>query len=246
LDEGKEIKAGENVRSELMGEDFDVSGRVEVGAKVEGRRVNRAKESVVRDDRVKEDVDGGERGDLSGGWTRRGKTVTTRSAANTTVYARRVAALGAGGEEERSGGPLLLRHGIVVRGGGGDVVDGTEGPESFNELNKLVVASLQPLQTVGASKSGSEGEGRARGVKVEDRGRRRRDRGGGGGGKKVCGGGGDQRRQGRASIGWKNTRCFCGETERGDRKTKEGRGGRDASRSGEGRESGSARKRNCG
>ena len=86
----------------------------------------------------------------------RGKTVTTRSAANTTVYARRVAALGAG-EEERSGGPLLLRHRVVVRGGGGSVVDGTEGPGSFDELNELVVTTLQPLQTVGASKSGAEG-----------------------------------------------------------------------------------------
>jgi hypothetical protein len=113
----EEIKAGENVRGELVGEDFDVLGRVEVGAKVEVRQVNRAKESIVRDDRVKEDVDGGERGDLSEGRTGRGKTVTTRSAANTTVCARRVAALGTG-EEERSGGPLLLRHGIVVRGGG--------------------------------------------------------------------------------------------------------------------------------
>ncbi len=52
------------------------------------------------------------------------------------------------------------------------MVDGTEGPGSFDELNKLVVTSVQPLQTVGVSKSGSEGEGRARGVKVEDRGRR--------------------------------------------------------------------------
>jgi hypothetical protein len=100
------------------------------------------------------------------------------------------------------------------------VVDGTEGPGSFNELKKLVVASLQRLQTVGASKSGSEGERRARGVKVEDRGRRRRDRGGGGGGEKVCGGGGDQRRQGRASIGWRDTRCFGGETEKGIGKSK--------------------------
>ena len=53
------------------------------------------------------------------------------------------------------------------------MVDGTEGPGSFDELKKLVVASLQPLQTVGASESGAEGEGRARGVKVEDRGRGR-------------------------------------------------------------------------
>ena len=106
------------------------------------------------------------------GGARRGKTVTTRSAANTTVYARRVAALGAG-EEERRGGPLLLRHGVVVRGEGGGVVDGTEGPGSFDKLNKLVVASLQPLQTVGASEGGAEGEGRAGRVKVKDGGRGR-------------------------------------------------------------------------
>ena len=53
------------------------------------------------------------------------------------------------------------------------MVDGTEGSGSFDELNKLVVASLQPLQTVGACESGAEGAGRARGVKVEDRGRGR-------------------------------------------------------------------------
>jgi hypothetical protein len=204
-----------------------------------------AKESVVGDDRVEEDIDGRERGNLGGGGTGRGKTVTTRSVTNTTVYARRVAALGAG-EEARSGGPLLLRHGIVIRGGGGSVVDGTEGARSFDELNELVVVSLQLLQTVGASESGAEGEGRAGWVKVEDRGRRRRDRGGGGGREKVCGGGGDQRRQGRAKIGGRDTRCSGGETERGERKTKEGRRGRDASQCGEGREGGSARKRNFG
>jgi hypothetical protein len=107
-----------------MGEDFYVLGRVEVGAKIKVGEIDGAEESIVGDDRVEEDVDGGERSDLSGGRTRRGKTVTTRSAANTTVYTRRVAALGVG-EEERSGGPLLLRHGIVVRGVGGGVVYGT-------------------------------------------------------------------------------------------------------------------------
>jgi hypothetical protein len=83
------------------------------------------------------------------------------------------------------------------------VVEGTEGPGSFNELDKLVVASLQPLQTVGASKSGSEGEGRARGVKVEDRGRRRRGRGSGRRGESMWGwwapqetGEGEHRREG--------------------------------------------------
>ena len=86
-------------------------GRGERSAKIEIRQVDRAKESIVGDDRVKKDVDGWERSDLGGGGARRGKTVTTRSAANATVYARRVATLGAG-EEERRGGPLLLRHGL--------------------------------------------------------------------------------------------------------------------------------------
>ena len=135
----------------------------------------------------------------------RGKTVTTRSAANTTVDARRVAALGAG-KEERSGGPLLLRHGVIIRGEGGGVVDGTEGPGRFDELNKLVVASLQPLQTVGASESGAEGEGSARGVKVEDRGRGRRDGGGGGGGEKVGGGVGNRMGERRSGVGKGGTR----------------------------------------
>ena len=172
---------GENVRGELVGKDFDKWWRVKVGATVEVRQVNRTKEKrrqTVRHDRVEQDIDGRERDDLGRGGGGRGKTVTTRSAANTTVYTRCVAALGAG-EEERSGGPLLLRHGIVIRGGGGGVVYGTEGPGSLDELDELVVASPQPLQTVGASESGAEGEGRARGVKVEDRGRRRRNRGGG-------------------------------------------------------------------
>jgi hypothetical protein len=169
---------GENSRGELMGEDLYVLGRVEVGAKIKVGEIDGAEEGIAGDDRVEEDADGGERSDLSGGRTGRGKTVTTRSAANTTVYTRRVAALGAG-EEERSRGPLLLRHRIVIRGGGAGVVYGTEGPGSLDELDELVVASPEPLQTVGASESGAEGEGRARGVKVEDRGRRRRDRGGG-------------------------------------------------------------------
>ena len=172
MDEGEKVKVGENSGRELLGKKFNILGRVERSAKIKVGEVDRPKESVIRHNRVKQDIDSRERSDLGGGGAGRGKTVTTRSAANTTVDARRVAALGAG-EEERSGGPLLLRHGVIIRGEGGGVVDGTEGPGSFDELNKLVVASLQPLQTVGASESGAEGEGRARGVKVEDRGRGR-------------------------------------------------------------------------
>jgi hypothetical protein len=54
-------------------EEFYKLGRVEVGSKVGVRQVNRAKESVVRDDRVEEDVDGGERGDLGGGRQEEGR-----------------------------------------------------------------------------------------------------------------------------------------------------------------------------
>ena len=83
-----------------MGEDFYVLGRVEVGAKIKVGEIDGAEESIVGDDRVEEDVDGGERSDLSGGRTGRGK-VTTRSATNTTVYTRRSSAGGRGGGEKR-------------------------------------------------------------------------------------------------------------------------------------------------
>ena len=98
VNEGEKVKVGENRGRELVGKEFDVLGRVEGSAKVEVRQVNRTQESVIGDDRIKKDVDGWERSDLGGGGAGRGKTVTTRSAANTTVYARRVAALGAGEE----------------------------------------------------------------------------------------------------------------------------------------------------
>ncbi len=55
--EGKEIEAGENGGGELMGEEeFDVLGRVEIGAKEVGE-IDGAEERVVRDDRVEEDLD---------------------------------------------------------------------------------------------------------------------------------------------------------------------------------------------
>ncbi len=52
---------------------------------------------------------------------------------------------------------------------GGDIVDGAEGAGSVDKLSKLIVTSLHSLEAEGASKSGAEGEGRARGVEVEDR-----------------------------------------------------------------------------
>ncbi len=101
-------------------------------------------------------------------------------------------------------------------------MDRVEGAGSLDELNELVVASLQPLKAEGASKSRVEGEERAKRVKVEDRGRRQRDGCGERRGEKACGCGGNQRGEGRAKVGGKGTRCSGGETERGERKTKEG------------------------
>ncbi len=43
----------------MVGKDFNELGRVEVGVKVKVRQVNRAKESVVRHNRVEENVDAG-------------------------------------------------------------------------------------------------------------------------------------------------------------------------------------------
>ncbi len=65
--EEKKIEAGKNGGEELMGEEFDVLGRVEVGAKVEVSEVDGAEEGVVGDDRVEKDIDGRERADLGGG-----------------------------------------------------------------------------------------------------------------------------------------------------------------------------------
>jgi hypothetical protein len=205
VDEGEKVEVRENRGRELVGKEFDVLGRVEGSAEIEVGEVYRAKESVVRNDRIKEDVDGWERSDLGGGGARRGKTVTSRGAANTTIHSRRVAALGAW-EEERIGGPLLLRHGVIIRGEGGGVVDWAEGAGSFDELNELVVTSLQPLQPVGASEGGAKGEGRAGRIEVEDRGLGRGDGGGGGGGEKVCGGVGNRRGEGRSGVGKGGTR----------------------------------------
>jgi hypothetical protein len=55
-----------------MGEIFYVLRRVEIGAKIKVGEIDGAEERVVGDNRVEEDVDGGERGELSGGRAGRG------------------------------------------------------------------------------------------------------------------------------------------------------------------------------
>ena len=105
LNKGMKVKMGENSRRELVGEDFYVVGRGERGAKIKVGEVDGTKESVVRHNKVEKDVDSRERSDLGGGGAGRGKTVTTRSATNTTIYARRVAALGV---SENFSSPFLM------------------------------------------------------------------------------------------------------------------------------------------
>ncbi len=47
MDKGDEVKAGENLRGELVSKYFDELGRVKGDAEVKIRQVYRAKESVV-------------------------------------------------------------------------------------------------------------------------------------------------------------------------------------------------------
>jgi hypothetical protein len=61
-------------------------------------------------------------------------------------------------------------------------VDGAEGVESVNELDKLVVTCPQPLRPVGARHSGAKGKGGARRIEIQD--------GSEGGGKRGYGCGG--------------------------------------------------------
>jgi hypothetical protein len=101
-----------------------------------------------------------------GGWgTGRGETVTTRCSADASINTCGERAVGAGLKE---GGrrPLLLGDRVEVGRGGEGKVDGAEGSGSFNELNKLVVTTLEPLETVRASESRTKSEGRARRVQV--------------------------------------------------------------------------------
>ena len=51
---------------EEMGEEFDVLGRGKVGAKVEVRQIDGPKESISRDNRIKEEIDAGKRSDMGG------------------------------------------------------------------------------------------------------------------------------------------------------------------------------------
>jgi hypothetical protein len=112
---------------------------------------------MTRHDRVEQEVDTGERGDVSGGGAGRLEAVTSGGAANATVHAGGEAANRAG-EKEGGGRPLLLRYRVEVGGGGGGEVDGTEGASGLDQLHQFGVAGEKPLKTVGARQSRAKGK----------------------------------------------------------------------------------------
>jgi len=144
---------------------FDKLGNGKGGTEVEICQVDRAERSIVRHDRVEQDVHGGEGGDVGGGRAGGKETISARSPANSAVDTCEGRAEGAG-LKEGEGGPFFLGDRIIVGGGGRGKVDGTEGAGSGNELDKLVVAALEPLRAVRASESGLEGERKTGWIKI--------------------------------------------------------------------------------
>ncbi len=112
---------------------------------------------MARHDRVEEQVNAGERSDMSGGGAGRLEAVTAGGIANATVNAGGEAAKRTG-EKEGGERPLLFRDGVKVGGGGGGKVDGTEGASGLDQLHQFGVAGEKPLQAVGARQSGTKGE----------------------------------------------------------------------------------------
>ena len=145
---------------EKVGRDFDKLGLGKGGAEIVVGEVNRPEEGVTRHDRVEEEVDTGERSDVSGGGAGRLEAVTPGGTANATVHAGGEATERTG-EKEGGDRPLLFGDGVQVGGGGGGEVDGTEGASGLDQLHQFGVAGEKPLKTVGARQCRAKGKGRA-------------------------------------------------------------------------------------
>ena len=96
FDEREEVKTREDRVGEEMGGEFDVLGRGKVGAKVEVRQIDGPKESISRDNRIKEEIDAGKRSDMGGRGAGRVKAITSGRAA--------YAAIDVGGEGAKRAG----------------------------------------------------------------------------------------------------------------------------------------------
>ena len=92
---------------------FDKLGNGKGGTEVEICQVDRAERSIVRHDRVEQDVHGGEGCDVGGGRAGGRETISARSTANTAVDTCERRAKGAG-LKEGGGRPFLLGDRIIV------------------------------------------------------------------------------------------------------------------------------------
>jgi hypothetical protein len=169
LDEGEERETGQDFRRVRVNKDFYELRREERSAEIKVNKVERAKDSIFRDDSVKDAVTGGERSGVGGGRAGGGETVITRSSAHSTqdvVGERAERTWG----EEGEGGPHLLDDPIIVGRRGGTRVDGAEGVGGGDQLGEFRAVTDGPLGLKGADQSGPKGEGLASAIEVEDRG----------------------------------------------------------------------------
>ncbi len=171
LSEGEERETGQDFRRVGVDKDFYELRREERSAEIKINKVERAKDSIFRDDSVKNAVKGGERSGVGGGRAGGGETVTTRSSAHATLDVVGERAERTWGEEGE-GRPLLLDDPIIVGRRGGARVDGVEGAGGGDQLDEFRAVTDGPLGPKGADQGGPKGEGLASAVEVEDRGKR--------------------------------------------------------------------------
>ncbi len=120
------------------------NGKRDGSAEIKIGQVNRPKEGIVGDSRVKHDINSSERSSGRRRRVRGWEAITSRGTAHPPINVRpkktRVT-----WEEERRRGPFLLHHPVIVGGGGGVSVNGGESVRRLYELNELGVVPNQPL-----------------------------------------------------------------------------------------------------
>jgi hypothetical protein len=123
LKEREERETRKGGMRKLSGINFDELRNGEGGAEVKVRQVDRAERSIVRHDRVEQDIDSGQGCYVGGGRAGGRQTIAARGSANSAINTCEKRAEGAG-LLEGEWRPLFLGDRIVVGGGGGGKVDG--------------------------------------------------------------------------------------------------------------------------
>ena len=129
-------------------------------AKVEVGEVGGAKKGILRHHRVQANVDGSEGGNVGGGRTGGGETVTSRGAANAPADVVSERARRAGAEESRRS-PLFFDDPVVIGRGRSVRVNGSEGTCALHELDEFVIVSVDPLVPKGTSQRRTKCQGLA-------------------------------------------------------------------------------------